>query len=219
MPTLQLALEMLKSDPEQFLNIYYLKVVGAGRNNRQIWYRFMAFEENRGLNGVNDWHFIRRHNDGGKDKKNFQLVPSWGQIQYSHFGELAFPVWHVPVVESTNITWNDIQRWEDIPRDGGSDIMVTTLLNACSFVCVGMQDCVRMMHVQPSGGLTNYDVMQRVSLIQGGQYCSAPFDYNPVTTEVTIIGIRRDRRWTVYAQSHVRDGSFNIKAVWTVFDG
>jgi hypothetical protein len=88
-----------------------------------------------------------------------------------------------------------------VPRGGAvADIMVTTLLNGCTFVCQEVGNNVLMAHVQPIG-------------LTGNQL------YNSQTDEATIIGVRTGRKWRVFAQVHPQGGDRRILRVVEVFAG
>lgn len=159
----------------------------------------------------------RMHNS-----KNFKFSPNQQDIT----GESAqLMVWHVDVASSANINIGAIPSLP-VSRNGGPDIVVTTLLNGCTFACEPTANAVNMAHIQPTGGATaaslETDVLNNGSVGGGGVPATNVFGgercYTAASNDVTIIGVRNGAQWQIYAQIHPRNQR-TISRVVELFSG
>jgi len=161
---------------------------------------------------------LRMHNS-----KNFKFAPRQGPL----VGVTApVMVWHVDVQPSAAMVVGAIVP-QQVGRGGGPDIMVTTLLNGCTFICEATVNDVLMAHVQPTGGTTaallETNIINNGALVGGGGVgsCTAfggGIGYTAANTDVTIVGVRDNQAWSVFAQLHGRNQR-NITGVVNFFNG
>ena len=221
------ALSDLRSNPKRFLQEYYLKT-SRSTVTGETPYWLSAYTQ---ANVAGQIEYERAPRPGRflgnlhtHNSKLFKLEPydlaprpaGQGMIVSAH---------HVPVVHSNALIINAMQGTQ-VPR-GGADIMVTTLLNGCTFVCQEVGNNVLMAHVQPIGlkgnqlatNITNTGAFNIPGAQAGPLRSFGPGAYNSQTEEATIIGVRAGRKWRVFAQLHPRDGSRGILRVVEVFVG
>lgn len=206
------ALAKLRQDAQRFLSNYYL-IVERAMNQAgptQYWLGALGYVANGAI--VYDrtprpgsiLGNLRMHNS-----KNFKFAPRQGP----HVGPTAAVMaWHVDVVGSAAIAVGAIPSLQ-VSRVGGPDIMVTTLLNGCTFVCEAALNDVLMAHVQPTGGTTaallETNIVNNGALV-GGAGVGAPtafgggICYVAANNDVTIVGVRANNVWHLFAQIHPR---------------
>lgn len=135
-------------------------------------------------------------------------------------------VYPVPVVHAATVG-NYTQLDGDLVPYGGHRLMITTLLNGCSFCCTASLGGVLMKHIKPDGTLSHSQLAQALDTqgaFQGhthGElvfFGSGGFGYDEGSEDVTIIGVRDGTVWKVYAQVHHR-GARSIKRVVKFFEG
>jgi len=139
----------------------------------------------------------------------FQLAPGDNNVLAQNLA--ATSVWLVPAELATTVP--NFTALAGGAVQGGSDLMITTLLNGCSFCCADSPGGVLMKHIQPRGA-TNHAVLAATLSNTGafaGQaagsfrfFGSGGFGYNEGNEDVTIVGVRRNGLWAVYAQVHSR---------------
>ena len=237
MPTPQEALNKLRSDPRDFLRTYYLKCETMGAINSSqhtFWFGGTGFT-NQNNQTVHDRSPVqgtfRMH-----QRKNFLFTPN----QPSLIGtSIQVPVWHVAVTQvAAPLNMAAVVPLQ-VSSSMGADIMVTTVLNGCSFFCDTFQNTALMAHLMPNGGNTGDQLEQ--DIIGTGLYDSVQGDFQGVNgalhrgqgtvfgahngytanaNDVTIVGVRTGTHWRVYAQRHTRLGlgqGTDILTVWKIF--
>jgi hypothetical protein len=237
MPTPQEALNKLRSDPRDFLRTYYLKCETMGAINSSqhtFWFGGTGFT-NQNNQTVHDRSPVqgtfRMH-----QRKNFLFTPN----QPSLIGtSIQVPVWHVAVIQM-GLPFNmGAVAPLQVSTSMGADIMVTTILNGCSFCCDPYQNGILMSHLMPGGGNTGDQLEQDIiatglyESVQGdfqgangalhrgqGTVFGAHSGYTANANDVTIVGVRTGTHWRVYAQRHTRLGlgqGTDILTVWKIF--
>jgi hypothetical protein len=144
---------------------------------------------------------LNQHNS-----KNFKFSPRQPDLLGNDYVHVM--AWHVDVSGAGSIALGAIPSLS-VSRTGGPDIMVTTLLNGCSFICEPRANDVLMAHVQPTGGITGAQLETNIintgALVGGGGGSSvfgAARCYSSAANDVTIIGVRTNTHWRVFAQIH-----------------
>lgn len=206
------ALGKLRSDPRNFLRQYFLMTVRAmGQSGpTAYWLGGTGYVDLEGRPVYN-----RTARPGRvlgtlrmQESKNFKFSPNRNDL----IGTPAqLMVWHVDVTPSASIV-NDQVPALAVSRNGGPDIMVTTLLNGCTFACEATPHAVLMAHVQPTGGTTAPQletyIMNRGALV-GGAGARRAFGggrcYTAMSSDVTIVGVRAGQQWRIFAQIHPRN--------------
>jgi hypothetical protein len=221
------ALALLRQHPRRFLRNYHLMVVRAVGVSGQTAYNFGA----QGIVDLQGRTIYDRTPRPGRylgtwrmhNSKNFIFTPHAGAIVGA---SLNVQVWHVDVSPSHTIALGAIPSLP-VSRNAGPDIVVTTLLNGCSFVCEPDANDVLMAHVQPTGGITagaletgilNTGILVGgggavVQTVFGGARC-----YTAMNDDVTIVGVRRAQQWQMFAQIHPR-GQRQVTQVSQFFQG
>lgn len=123
----------------------------------------------------------------------------------------GFMAWSVPMVYVNAINPGAMSSVEAL-SNGGPSMIVTGLLNGCTF-CI--EDAgggnVRMSHVKPAGGVMA--IALQTSLALNGRFAGG--GGGPVQTfgmgteyggteDATIVGVREPNGWHIYAQMHTR---------------
>ncbi len=223
MATPAVALGKLRNNPEGFLRSYYLQVERAMNVNGIAQYLLGAtgtvlmggqiqFDRTprpgRILGG------LHTHNS-----KNFRFTRVAGAVVG---GSVTTLVWHVDVQQANAINVGQIAP---VPVSrAGPDIMVTTLLNGCSFVCEAVGPNVLMAHIQPTG--TSSPALEAQLHATGALVGGGPpgtlsvfggHQYNAYE-DATVIGVRHGQNWHLFAQVHPR-GTRNISRVVEFFVG
>src|SRR5262245_20494604 len=212
-------LNLLRNHPKSFLRDHYLKIwVPQNSLSGQSQYYFGGKSD--GTPGG-----VRRRGEGlfTRGSKVLQIYPDTmrGDLAPNNIGA---PVFVVPTHSS--LTVNRFDEMNGIYVVGGADIMITTLLNGCTFCCAYRQNGgVVMKHIQPQGGYegTNNGTLLAQRIGSTGPYnnrqrgafldqrpgtfrffgASGGNDgYNQGTEDVTIVGVNRGGNWSVYAQTH-----------------
>ncbi len=210
------ALGKLHGNPENFFRDYHVLVVRAVRQSgpTPYWFGGVGYVHSRGKTIYNRTARpdgilgrLRMH-----DSKNFKFSPVRGDLVGSPAPLMA---WHVDVVgsDSATIVGNVVPALA-VSRYGGPDIVLTTLLNGCTFVCDPTPHSVLMAHVQPKGaGTTGENLHARIQgggmQLQGSQGVAGRrtfgrTDYT-ANDDVTIIGLRSGTVWRMFAQVHTRN--------------
>jgi hypothetical protein len=221
-------LNMLRNHPRTFLRNHYLKIVVT----------------QNAVFGQANYYF------GGAANYNPQEPQRWGAgpftrgskvlnfVPLAYRGNLAYGDGNVPPINiaPTNVWVIPTEFANTVPNfaamagglvNGGPDIMVTTLLNGCTFCCANSQGGgVLMKHIQPTPPLMNHIAL--AGTVQGtgafGNQINGTFrffgsgnhGYDMVAEDVTIVGVRRGGNWAVYAQVHTRTVS-DIRRVTKFF--
>lgn len=216
------ALAKLRTDPDGFLKAYYLLTVRAMRQSgpTQYWFGGTGYVDLQGRTV-----YDRTARPGGvlgnrrmHDSKNFKFSPHPGDLVGDPVQLMA---WHVEVSPSAAIALAGIPSLP-VSRIGGPDIVLTTLLNGCTFVCQPTAHSVLMAHVQPTGGTSAADLETGImntgvlaggagaapKLVFGGSRC-----YTAASNDVTIIGVRSGRQWRMFAQIHPRNQKHTSRVV------
>ena len=206
------ALARLRAEPDAFLNNYYLKVERAMGQNGPTQYWFGAIGHTVNGRQVYDRTArpgrilgnLRMHNS-----KNFKF----SQHHFQLLGDMIQPmVWHVDVSAANAIAINNIPSVQ-VSRGGGPDVVVTTLLNGCTFACEPRPTHVLMAHVQPLGttpalletNVTANGILAGGTVVGAATVFGGGISYQPANHDVTIIGVRDvQQRWNMYAQIHPR---------------
>jgi hypothetical protein len=209
-------LALLRANPKTFLKNHYLKnrvlanaVFGPAHyyfggavdynDNTQV----LRWGANCFTNGSKVLNFVPH-------SLLFQLAPGDNNVLAQNIAATA--VWLVPAELASTVA--NYAALAGGVVQGGSDIMITTLLNGCSFCCADSPGGVLMKHIQPTGA-TNH-VALATTLSNTGAFAgqtagsfrffgSGGFGYDQGTEDVTIVGVRRNGLWGVYAQVHSRN--------------
>jgi hypothetical protein len=217
-PTMNYAalLAALRANPKSFLKSHYLKirvlpsaVFGLGNyyfggaldhNNNAQALRWGAGCFTRGSKVLN---FVPH-------SMLFQLAPGDNNVAPQNLA--ATSVWVVPAELASTV--DNYAALAGGLVTLGPDIMITTLLNGCTFCCADSPGGVLMKHIQPVGA-TNHVVLATAVNTNGALvgetagtfrfFGSGGFGYNEGTEDVTVIGVRGNGRWAVYAQVHSRN--------------
>jgi hypothetical protein len=224
------ALADLRGNPKSFLQQYYLKI-SRSRDAGETAYWLSAASH---LNPQGQTVYDRVPRPGRilgnlhmHESKTFKLDPFGQGPQLAGQGVIVF-AYHVPVVQSNTLNVAAIPATRVARAGPVPDIMVTTLLNGCTFVCQEVGDNVLMAHVQPAGGLRGSqlatDIASRGAFNNAGAQAGPLHSfganvYDSQTEEATIVGVRSGRRWHVLAQIHLRGHEKRILRVVEVFTG
>ena len=208
------ALTNLQNDPKFFLMNYHLMIVRTMHTSgpSPYWFGGVGYVDlqdkivydrtARPGSILGSWN---KHNS-----KNFKFSPNKQDLVGNPVRVMA---WHVDVSQSTKI---DIGNIPSLPvsRCGGPSIVLTTLLNGCTFVYEPTEHCVLMAHVQPTAGTNaeklETDIMKDGALANGaGVTAKHTFGgdqgYTAADNDVTIIGVRSGQQWRLFAQIHPRN--------------
>ena len=210
------ALSKLQSDPVNFLRDYHVLVVRAkGQSGpTTYWFGGVGYVHSRGKTFYN--RTARPDKILGElwmhDSKNFKFATDRRDLVGSPAQVMA---WHVDVVGSdSNAIVGNIVPALAVSRNGGPDIVLTTLLNGCTFACDPTPHSVLMAHVQPKGeGTTGENLHVRIESggmqLQGSQGLAGKRTFGRINytanDDVTIIGVRSGTRWRMFAQVHTRN--------------
>lgn len=223
------ALNDLRGNPKRFLREYYLKISRSTVTGEAMyWLSAYSYDDPAGRTvyerAPRPGRFLGNlHTHASKMFKlePYELAPrlaGQGVIISAH---------HVPVVHSNTLNITAMQGTQ-VPRGGAvADIMVTTLLNGCTFVCQEVGNNVLMAHVQPIGlsgnqlatNITNNGAFNIPGAQAGTLRSFGPGVYNSQTEEATIIGVRTGRKWRVFAQVHPQGFERRILRVVEIFAG
>ncbi len=221
------SLARLCDDPARFLRDYYVKTVRAMHQSgpTEYWFGETGYHDTVSHQDVYDrtprpGRFLgrlRMHNS-----KNFKFSTNTTNL----LGEpVKVEAWHVDVLQSSNFNhFGEIEPLR-VSRQYGPRLMVTTLLNGCTFFCQPTEDDVLMAHIQPIGisgtaletGILNTGAFNGFKetagkIAFGLGRCYTSFD------DVTILGIRFGQNWRVFAQIHPRTQR-HISKVVEIFTG
>jgi hypothetical protein len=209
-------LALLRANPKSFMKNHYLKNrVLANAVFGPAHYYFGGAVDYNDNTQVQRWG-ANCFTDGSKvlnfvpHSLLFQLAPGDNNVLAQNIAATA--VWLVPAELASTVA--NYAALDGGVVQGGSDIMITTLLNGCSFCCADSPGGVLMKHIQPTGA-TNHAVLATTLSNTGafaGQtagsfrfFGSGGFGYDQGTEDVTIVGVRRNGLWGVYAQVHSRN--------------
>jgi hypothetical protein len=229
------ALNMLRANPKDFLENYHLMCSRVMHNNgqAQVWFGAQGYIDQSGTEIYNRTPRPGRILGTRRmhDSKNFKFSANHAPNNLEVFDNpVQVGVWHVDVYPSATTNLANIPSLE-VSRGGGSDIVITTLLNGCTFLCQPTTDFVRMAHIQPTGGTTSGALETNVRAngifnspnVVAGQGAITVFGggtgYTNLTSDVTVAGSRTAQgRWRVYAQIHTRY-TRTITDVIEIFEG
>lgn len=221
------ALARLQSDPESFLRNYFLIIERAMHQSgpTQYWFGGTGYVDPHGRTVYDRTARpgrilgnLRMH-----DSKNFMFSPDPHNLAGTPVQVMA---WHIDVFASADIVLGGI-RARAVSRTGGPNIVLTTLLNGCTFVCEPTAHSVLMAHVRPTGGTSasqlETDIINTGALVGGvGVAAKRTFGggrcYTAASNDVTIVGVRSGQQWRMFAQIHPR-GLRNISRVVEFFTG
>lgn len=220
------ALAKLRDNPKRFLRNYYVVTERAMRQSGPTAYLFggTGYRDLQG-NAVHDrtarpGRFLGSLNM--HRSRNFKFTQNQGQLLDAPVQVMA---WHIDVAPSSGLALGNLPATR-VSRDNGPEIVLTTLLNGCSFVCEPTPTHVLMAHIQPTGGVNAAQLES--SLINGGGFGGGGGHnatvfggarcYTALTNDVTIIGVRSGQRWRMFAQVHPR-GARQVSDVVEFFSG
>ena len=176
------ALKALLSDPKAFLNKYTLRIAGHPT-----------------VSGIQQYFIAPKSGFQG----SFDIACSSGAV-----GKKSFMAWSVLMVHYNQVNTADLRPLL-VSSSGGPDIMVTGLINGCTFCTLKTPNGVAMAHVKPSG----IDAVRLHTMLSTqGRFHGIPnpfqtfgqaSDYT-ATEDATVVGIRRGGIWKVYVQIHTR---------------
>lgn len=159
---------------------------------------------------------LRRHNS-----KNFKLTTH----QFRLLGTNApLNACHIAVTAANTIGNFGAMPSHSVPRTPGS-VMVTTLLNGCTFAMHSRLATVEMVHIQPIGttpaALAGNVIANGAMAVHAGPIAAfgSGAGYDHTVEDVTVIGrCTGAGLWKVYAQVHTRQQR-NILRVDKIFEG
>jgi hypothetical protein len=114
-------------------------------------------------------------------------------------------------------------------RTNAPDLLITPRLDGGAVAIVGGPDAIALAHVVPSARCTPLQIAGKLALqgaIAGRESALAVFaerrrardGYVSSLEDATVIGVRTDTRWQVFAQVH-RRGTHDVLRVMDLFDG
>jgi hypothetical protein len=209
-------LALLRANPKTFLKNHYLKnrVLPSAVFGLANYYFGGAVDHNDNTQalrwGANCFTRGSKVLNFVPHSMLFQLAPGDNNVLPQNLA--ATSVWVVPAELASTVANYGALAGGAV--QGGSDIMITTLLNGCSFCCADSPGGVLMKHIQPTGATNHVALATTLSTTPGafvGQtpgsfrfFGSGGFGYDEGTEDVTIVGVRRNGLWGVYAQVHSR---------------
>lgn len=208
------ALDQLRNNTNNFLRNHHLAVSTcpiAGPTN----YLFGSMGED-GAGGVRTHARGPRRSFGRQGRRKFRFEPMGNDWNLTD-DHVQTMVYHLPVTHANaqNLTAMDSVQ---LSRNGGPGIMITTMINACSFACVGRDNDVLVQHLRPIG----IDAATLVGNLTGGGFFNGSTDHPTVfgpdqgyaygDQDATVIGLRVGDRWRFYVQTHPR-GQRDVTAV------
>lgn len=107
------------------------------------------------------------------------------------------------------------------PRKDDADVMITGQLTGCTFCCLETPEGMAVAHLQPKKG--GADALREACEqgafqgLRGDLVVYGPGNgYNPATENVSIIGVRKSKKWSIYAQVHPGRGRTltRVDPVW-----
>ncbi len=126
-------------------------------------------------------------------------------------GYASFMAYAVAMVSYNDVANPGALDGYEVLNGGGPEIMVTGQLTGCTFAMLETVRGVLMTHLRPGVGTTGAQL--RDALAAGGAFAAhdgqpivsfgagqGPRLYDSGAERVTVIGVRRSWRWTVYAQ-------------------
>lgn len=189
------ALSALQADPKGFLRKYTVRVAG-----------------HPSVSGIQQYYIGPR-----------AATPNFFDINnIPSAAATSFMAWSVLMVHYNAVNPGALQPLV-VSANGGPDIMVTGLLNGCTFCMLKVQNGVAMTHVKPTG----IDAIKlHTTLTTQGRFQNNPSPFQTFgqasdytgTEDATLIGIRKGGIWKVYAQIHTRTQS-PILRVNRIFKG
>jgi len=188
---------MLQAHPKAFLNANVLRCAGHPTANGLAAY---VIQNNGGVQ--NEFDVM----------PGFGIPNAWGFTAYS-----------VVMQPSTGIVPAALVGLA-LPNAGGPDLMITGILNGCTFCILGGPNQVQVAHVRPVGRTAH---SLQTLLAVSGRFAGSP--HAPIMTfgqateytgfeDATVVGVRKGGRWKIYAQIHNRTQWDNLR-VQTIFAG
>ncbi|HKA53449.1 MAG TPA: hypothetical protein VKJ47_07280 [Candidatus Binatia bacterium] len=220
-------LNMLRHQPRSFLRDHYLKITVLPTE----------------VFGQAQYYFGAQHDDPPQQPMRWGVGPRTrgskilNFVPLSYRGQLAPGDGNVPPtnIAPTNVLVVPTDFADTVPNFAamngnhmhhGPHIMITALLNGCTFCCANHPGGgVLMKHIRPRGALDHEVLAQRigatgafVNQVNGTFrfFGSGGHGYDAFTNDVTIVGVRRGGNWAVYAQVHTK-GVFDILRVTRIF--
>ncbi len=203
------ALQSLIAHPKTFLSKYPIRIAGAKVASGIIQYYIYNRDFGHSLRPGSVLRTQRMH-----DTECFYI-----DNQGMHGGH-GFQAHSVEMVQS-NVA---AVPFYTLPAAGGPDIMVTGALSGCTFlVDVGAGGAIQCAHLQPngeSGTALNNRMLGQHDAVYGRNNYSHLHDaanVNSFDRTVTIIGVRRNGEWKVYAQKLDTMQAMSIRSVHRIY--
>lgn len=216
------AILQLRTHPRKWLRTHHLKAFAgdpATFSAQQIDFGNTGYVDAAGLAGPAGGAVFDRTNGTAKhlglwtgtDRRSFVFSRTGGQASFVGQSATASVI-NIPVVGSATLggVYAGIAL-NDLSTALGRDFAVTTLLNGCCFVIDGAAP--RVAHFQPTGGMTSGNLRNLLQPHYTTVFGGGGHEYDHMNEDVTIIGIRRNMGWKIYAQVHTRNGRDVLRVV------
>jgi hypothetical protein len=177
------ALTSLQADPKSFLQKYTVRIAGHPT-----------------VSGIQQYYISPR----ALAANYFDI----NTLSIANVGAKSFMAWSVLMVYYNAVDPQALQPLI-VSASGGPDIMVTGLLNGCTFCMLKVPNGVAMTHVKPMG----IDAVKlHTKLTTQGRFQNHPSPFQTFgqasdytgSEDATLVGIRQAGTWKVYAQIHTR---------------
>ncbi|MCW8336464.1 hypothetical protein J4N42_21555 [Vibrio sp. SCSIO 43135] len=199
--TLDQAAQLMNQDLEQFLLRCPLSISSAGKQKGEV--RFYLY-------GLGDTAMGRHQ---GMPVKEGRLRLSTTALSTT---AKAIQCIHIPVSQFEQLKPESISK---VTHYDTAKFLVTTQLTGCTFaIRPGKGGGLEFLHIQPNGDFDGKKVQQavgkefQVSFGRGSQNDGSTYDDN---SRVTVMGVRVNNLWKVYAQ--YQDGDGNILGVECIY--
>jgi len=188
------------------------------------------------LRGPTTLEFLQQYlvtiagNPGVSQQYNYYAYDDFGRLKINANQHASPPNAHqfqahsIQMVES-NAPGFVMGQLNGYVLDGaGSDIMVTGMLNGCSFIVKANGNDVRCAHVRPAQGTRGEDL--NTNAMNTSQFHGDPgnvsvygrLNYPQTATEgrsSTVLGVRKAGVWRIYQQQF--DANFNVVSASQIF--
>lgn len=194
-----IAYQKLTNHPRTFLKNYNLIVAGSAVGGQVQYCIYMDQGHTQRPGKIFKTKWMSR-------TRTFRISPGNGPPQGAH----AFMAYSVPVQQPGQAVGPLVVNFTQLPTIGVESVMVTGLLSGCSFVVGtlpnGSTECA---HVQPApplwpGGHVNSFLVTAYNNYK--VYGKNDYDHRTagghMDRNVSIIGIRQNNVWKIYAQKH-----------------
>ncbi len=201
------ALIELRAHPRKWLENHHLQAAAGTPKTFAVQQHYFG---NTDLSGIQGGNLPQRTTGSqanyivtkGKGTRTFTFNPSNNVVSFTP-SVVQHPVINVPVVGSATLN----NGFAGLPLNNlgglqGAHFMVTTMLNGCTFVIDGAGPSV--LHVQPTGGATSAQIRTSLAPHYATVFGGGGHEYDHQTQDTTIVGIRKNGAWKIFAQVHTR---------------